>query len=490
MDAEEKRQIDLEKMPPPRGTELEQRNYLRIEAVKFVNLANAATYAHYSEHLSFFGDFDDRTGAHRGPDKEKTIKRKLQSTIRELNRIFAMEMKEQGPRIRATATEMLDNGDNISETSDSSSAESRLSAHSGSYESDVQSETNRSVDEDSRGASEQAEFNPWDTYLPRELRPAYNAPAARHMSMAKYEKLIMKKQRRWLGQGPRSEFSTDLFLAIIYKQTAEWHQISETHLGNVLQATHHFIGEALEHNLPKDIRVKVMRYIISPRLHNLQKSARQRLEELLDCHRKEAHAFLDALPTFTPSEEPTVPIPTSFISDYVSKLTGSVQSDKLHNFFAKLGDRGHQGERSEEGKVALEILELLLATKIPQPLLHVLKTYLNEAQSSQTEKIQMPGPEQEAARRLIDHTDRFYKMTVFSFFGYVNAMIVRGQIMRGLREQIFTMGIVDGMYSNDLQLVAGESPGVIAERGRLETEIETLQHARQVLEGCTLDVGW
>lgn len=74
------------------------------------------------------------------------------------------------------------------------------------------------------------------------------------MTMAEYEKLIMEKQRQWLGQGPRSEISTDLFLAIIYKQTAEWHQISETHLENVLQATRHFIEEALEHNLPKDIR--------------------------------------------------------------------------------------------------------------------------------------------------------------------------------------------------------------------------------------------
>lgn len=415
MDIEETRRIDLEKMPPPRGTELEQRNYLRIEAVKFVSLANAATYAHYSEHLSFFGDFDDQTGAHLGPDRKKTTKRRLQSTIRELNRIFAMEMKDQGPRIRASAMGMLDNGDNLSATSDGSSGESGLSAHAGSYESDIQAETNRPVDEDSRGAWNPAKINPWDTYLPGGLRPTYKASAACHMTMADYEKLIMGKQREWLGQGPRSEISTDLFLAIIYKQTAEWHQISETHLENVLQATRHFIEEALEHNLPKDIRLKAMRYIVSPRLHSLQKSARERLEELLDCHRKEAHAFLDALPTFAPSEEPTVPIPTSFISDYVSTLTGLVQSDELRNLFAKLGDGEHQGERPEEGRVALQIIESLLATQIPRPLLHVLKTVWNEAQSSQKEKIQMPGPEREAARRLIDHTDRFYKVSCTLF---------------------------------------------------------------------------
>lgn len=58
--------------------------------------------------------------------------------------------------------------------------------------------------------------------------------------------------------------------------------------------------------------------------------------------------------------------------------------------------------------------------------------------------------------------------------------------MRGLREQIFTMGIVDGMCSNDLQLVAGESPDVIEKRRSLETDIERLQHARQVLEDYSI----
>lgn len=73
-------------------------------------------------------------------------------------------------------------------------------------------------------------------------------------------------------------------------------------------------------------------------------------------------------------------------------------------------------------------------------------------------------------------------MTVFSFVGYVSAMIVRGQIMRGLREQIFAMGIVDSMCSNDLQLVAGESPDATEERRSLQSDIKRLQDARQVLE--------
>ncbi|EAU33882.1 predicted protein [Aspergillus terreus NIH2624] len=390
-DAEETRRIDLEKMPPPRGTELDQRNYLRIEAVKFVNLANAATYAHYCEPLSFFGDFDDQTGAHLGADWNKATKRRLQSTIRELNRIFAMEMKDQGPRIRTSATGMPDNRDNLSEARDSSSGESRRSAQDGSDKSAVQSGADRPADKDNRKVSEQAETTPWDTYLPKELRPTYKAPAAQHMTMAEYEKLIMEKQRQWLGQGPRSEISTDLFLAIIYKQTAEWHQISETHLENVLQATRHFIEEALEHNLPKNIRLKVMRYIITPRLHSLQKSARQRLEELLDCHRKEAHAFLDALPTFGSSEEPTVSIPISVISNGVSRLSHLIQSDKLRGLWATLKDGRYLSDKPENGRFAWQILALV-DTQIPQPLRHVLNSLWDEAQSSQRRRSECHAP--------------------------------------------------------------------------------------------------
>jgi hypothetical protein len=421
MKAERRHRTDLENMPPPRGTEPDQRKYLFKEAVKFVGLARAATYPHYSEHLSFFGDYDDQFEPHPRSDRKKASKRRLQSTIRELNRIFAIVMKDHGPRIRVSDTDASapgtpDNRDHLSETSDLSS-ESNRSAHAGSYEDEGQSETGQPADDDSRGAYEQAESDNWSSsFLPKEMWPKYEIPAGDIITMTEYEELIEEKQNEWLGKGPRSEISTDLYLAVIYKQTAEWGRIALTHLGSVLQATRGFIDEALEYNLPKDIGEKVMKYIITPRLRRLQISTKQRLDELLDCHRKEAHAFLDALPSFAPSEEPTIPIPTSIISDLVSTLARSAQSDQMYDLLNMLNSGDHEGDKAvEQGNVAIQILETVLAKQIPQPLIRVLKTFWSEARGSEMEKTQKLAPEREAAQRLIDHTDRFYKVNCCLF---------------------------------------------------------------------------
>ncbi|KAL4812501.1 hypothetical protein BDW67DRAFT_169962, partial [Aspergillus spinulosporus] len=73
-------------------------------------------------------------------------------------------------------------------------------------------------------------------------------------------------------------------------------------------------------------------------------------------------------------------------------------------------------------------------------------------------------------------------MTVPSFVGYINALIVEGIFMKGLRDNIFTMHIVKEIDPITLQLVAGESEDISETRSFLRVQVHKLKEILKILQ--------
>lgn len=91
------RKAKLKGLPAARTTESEQRIYLLEKVTKFMGLAEAATYSYYSKYEDFFSDYNRSSLWNiTGPSLGIVRKRKLQSTIRGLNRVFSAVIQQHG----------------------------------------------------------------------------------------------------------------------------------------------------------------------------------------------------------------------------------------------------------------------------------------------------------------------------------------------------------------------------------------------------------
>ncbi|KAL2845257.1 P-loop containing nucleoside triphosphate hydrolase protein [Aspergillus pseudoustus] len=504
-----RRKAELKGLPTARTTEYQQRVYLLEHATAFVGLAKAATCSHYSDYADFFGDYD-RAGLRGidGPDPKAVRKRKLQSTIRGLNRVFSTVIQQHGrstiidnqpctyqdpdPSERHSALEEFE----APEQGHQNPAESEIDVSDDTGNADANNEYN--VDEsdrpsfsiESEGVADLLSTDEFASFVPTHMRRKYfKISKPDPINIRDYETELQRRQQEWLGKEPRSEISIEFYVAVFRKLTSNWDDITQTHLAMVWQATEEFIDEALNYNMPKQLQHSVKSFIIYPRLEMLWQTAETRLKELVRCHRKEIHAFLDTGPDFFPEspfrEDATSADNLLGWAQTLAENLRSVDDIRVHNFFDLLSSGNSSGLNVDYKSLfgenfASKILEQLLKTSVPQPVLDTLSLAWRGSKSNADSRD--TSPELEAVRRIIYHGERYYKMTVPSFVSYINALIVEGIILKGLRDSIFTFGIVTEIDTHTLQLVAGETQDLSERRSTLSAQVSKLQEVSRVLQ--------
>ncbi|KAL4876490.1 P-loop containing nucleoside triphosphate hydrolase protein [Aspergillus karnatakaensis] len=492
----ERHRAEFNRLPPARTTEWEQRQYLLKQAVEFVALAEAASYPIYSKDLKFFGRYDDRA----------FNKRKLQATVREMNLAFSKAMRHHGPStvIDDSLTEQP------YERSDSDIRESDLSdipedEHEDLIENEAPSvdgasdpgtldEHGTNIANDHQRDEEVTHTSPRSriTFLPEAIYSRYfelDMPTA--ISTMAYESELRERHREWLGKNPRSEVSFDFFIAVFHKQTERWDPLAKTHLSIVWEAVEDFIEETLNYYLPdqKQVRSGIKEFIIGPRLENLRTASYDRLEELLECHRKEGHVFLDTYPDFFPVSETDSSNVDSLLEWTRTAFENIISINDTHvRHFLDLVVSGNTAGLADysnqfvDHDLAAKILTQCLKTPFPKPLIDAVRLVWNHSHDRGDPISPGTKAEIDAAKRVNYHQAMYYKMTVFSFVGYVNALIIEGLIMKGLREQIFTFDIVAAIDANTLQLVAGEPQEINKKRMALRDEIAVLEEVLGTLQ--------
>lgn len=374
--AVERRRAELDSLPSARPTEWSQRYYLIDQATKFVKLAEASTYPNTWAMPDFFGDYD-RGGLRDddGCDLETVMKRKLQATVRELNCLFSAAIWTHG---RSTIIHGYDE--------------------------------ERHVDDDDEV----------EKILPASTRDQYfSLEKPKPIKMRDYEREIAQRHREWLGKSPRSEVSPDFYFTVLRKATSRWKTIAKTHLNVVWQAAVDFIDKALRHNMPTEVRLAVRETIIDPRLDTLRRTAEERLEELIRCQQMESQVFFDAYPHHI-SVGGTNPMTGDSLLWWIQSAVRNLRSlnnNHINEVLDMLSSGNIAGLReyynkSEEKQFIPTMLEQLLGTSLPQPLLEVVKLALNNLEGEPESLV--VSPELEAARRVIDQVERYYKVSLAS----------------------------------------------------------------------------
>ncbi|KAL4949858.1 P-loop containing nucleoside triphosphate hydrolase protein [Aspergillus filifer] len=436
------RKAQLASFPAARSTENSQRHYLFRQAANFVELAKASTYPHMSQPTDFFGNFD-RGGLRdtKGPNLETFRRRRLYPRVREMNRAFSTAILTHGRSIIIEG-----------------------------YHED------RQVD-----------------YAPGELLPAstcnqyFSLKRPDPIKMQDHERDLVQRQREWLGKHPRSEVSPDFTFAVLQKYTERWETIAKIHLKLVWQATLDFIDEALRYNMTDEVRLAVREYIIDARLEALLKAAEERLEELIRCHTLESDVFFDAHPDHI-SVESISPTTADSLLRWMQSAVGNLKllrNEHVNAVLGKLATGNIPGlikynASCEEKQLVDIIFQQILNTSVPQPLLEIGRLALSDSEG-ETEPPTVSA-ELEGARRTIDQAERYYKASVFSFVGYVNALIVQGTILNGLLDKVFTHEMLADIDADTVQRLAGETKELADRRTTLQNEVSELEKVLKLLK--------
>ncbi|KAL3441320.1 hypothetical protein BJX65DRAFT_288750 [Aspergillus insuetus] len=437
------RRAQLASLPAARLTENSQRHYLFRQAADFVELVKASTYPHMSEPADFFGDYD-HAGLRgiEGPDLETFRKRRLQPRVRAMNRAFSAAILTHGRSIII------------------------------------------------EGHHEERGYVDYDhgDILPASTRDQYfSLKRPDPIRMQVFERDLVKRHKEWLGKSPRSETSPDFTFAVLQKYTERWPTIAKTHLNIVWQAILDFIDEALRYNMPDEVRQPVKESIIDPRLETLLKTAEERLEELIRCHRLESHVFFDAHPDHI-SVESSSPTTADSLLGWMQSVASNLKLLSNKHVDAVLGNLASGNisglldyyTKCEERQFVDIIFQQLLSTAVPRPILEIGRLALSDSES-ETEPPTVSA-ELEAARRTIDHAERYYRASVFSFVGYVNALVVQGIILKGLQNTIFTDQMLAELDADTVQRLAGETQELAERRATLQNEVSELEKVLKLLK--------
>ncbi|BCS28023.1 uncharacterized protein APUU_61071A [Aspergillus puulaauensis] len=98
-------------------------------------------------------------------------------------------------------------------------------------------------------------------------------------------------------------------------------------------------------------------------------------------------------------------------------------------------------------------------------------------------KLHLPCPKFMCLRnRIIPDASLIIQSGITIFVGYVNALVVQGIILKGLRDTIFTTEIVGELDAKTVQRVAGETLEISERRAALQNEITQLEGVLGVLK--------
>jgi hypothetical protein len=418
-----------------------------------------------------------------------------------MNRLFALAIWEFGRRTVVVDDEQEPQiGDDCSDDS----------ADQGQHIDSQQSRQDSDSENDNSSSSSALIYDEdeWLSFLPKGFVNPYRKFAEpRKVTKAGYVDKVAYDHRQWRGKEPGSEVSVEFLSFMLAEQMDRWAKISKVHIDLVLKATRAFVDDVFESFLAihSEVQTNLKSDIIDPRFQKLEESVRQKLEEVISCYTTESHAFLDVYMKFTNVTPVAANVDNhvdliqelanwykSSVHEMPNRLLESVVS-ALHTAITKSG-----GLSSKDG--SLEKLHKMLTDALPPPILTLLNFGHVEHRTTSPLKF---GSELEAAYRATHLTEECYRvsipfkfthgfriltsqMNVFGFVGYVNALIVQGRLVQGLRNEIFTFDIIDNAERHIIQNITKESEETSTERRELKFEIEEVENVSKELKSYSV----
>ncbi|KAH8890700.1 hypothetical protein GQ53DRAFT_721521 [Thozetella sp. PMI_491] len=440
----------LKTLGNPRDTKEARQKYLRSIASRFETLTREACHGRYIDEEfdmicsicdlrhRFFGTIGD---ADTCPASQKT---RLRANIRALSTAFADAMLDYGKTIAIGGP----GADDFPE-----------SAKSQELVSGQPSRPRRAI------PSEDV------------LRGYYTHDRPQVMTREHFEAWLAPEVERFRGREPIGEASEAVYHGTFERQSRKWPMIAEKHLSAVVEEVRSFVDLALASacaGADPEVLKALKEQIVRPGLDRLKTTSCDTLKQLQSCHTQGNTGFYDVAVELRPmqrylttvaqglggltldsvglkgptmSDESFKTVRDSLIGVAMSVATGkSLQGAVIENAIA-------QGSKIAEAVIP-KVAKATAAT--------------DAAPSASTQVVQRSETDPTAAARVIDHIEGYYEISMVSFVGYVNALVVERGILQQLPKCVLNIELIQDMDEATITKIAGEKEENAKQRGKHE----------------------
>ncbi|KIW98765.1 uncharacterized protein Z519_00428 [Cladophialophora bantiana CBS 173.52] len=456
----EKVKASLSDISRSRATDADRRKYLFEIAKTFEERTREASRGTYldenREELHQIGEvWEARKGffGQFGVDSVESQDSRLRASVRSLSKCFGSAMRELGK------TKVM---------SDSSS-------------------TTDDVANESAEPSRQDEGT--QTFPAQEVIHQYYAhtkPTA--VNRKEYEAWLGIEIERWGGIQPAGEPNEVAYAGLFEYQSKKWRKIAKEHLRAVWHTIQRFIDLALgASGADEDVLQGLRKHLIEPRLAQLRKQSYGTMHALFECHGQGKTGFYDSF------VEVRRRAGESRTQDLAMRLANFTKDYFGEDYLKEGGDRERLDKFIQEGiKILLPLLtgvpsaqglfENVLVSKVTQAL-----GFYEHGKGKETDETSI-GHSQgqdtgEATARVIERVESYYEMSMLSFVGYFNSLVVETGILQKLPKALLTTELIISEDAETIEKIAGEREADAEKRQRVECELKILNDVLKTLKG-------
>ncbi|PVI01649.1 P-loop containing nucleoside triphosphate hydrolase protein [Periconia macrospinosa] len=501
-----------------------RRRYLNKIASRFTELTSQAITGRYRnpacDHMRKLGEPcpecrpffpEPRKGYNLSdPQGQKT---KLCSNIRGLNALFSMTMREFGKTevVKRAIGAASTTEDNNSLPSHSENRNSLNEDHGQartveegdndtrspeiwpSFQHDIQhvntvenDGSSTSYLEITEGASVFSQDRDQADHFPSKdiVRDYYTWPKAKAIAQKDYEKKVVEIIKRNRAAEPIGEVNSIVYRDLFLDQSLNWEDIATNHIKAVWAATNTFVDLALEHVCWDKKVLRLLRSeIINPNLDEVEKKAYSALRDLLGCLSDGNAGFFDSFSDIFTVQRQASDITERLDTYGWNGLETEAKDDLVAMIRVALDHLVHSplGFLSVDDRIKNLVLEKALSIAIPA----IKGVGENEDRNAVRTKILEFYPAEiqgQDAGRVTEIVEAYYKLTMFSFTGYVNALVVDKCILRQLETALFSHAILDEVEQAKINKITAEEKLELEKRERNMKDCSNLKQQLEVLQ--------
>lgn len=247
------------------------------------------------------------------------------------------------------------------------------------------------------------------------------------------------------GRELAGSYNPLLISELFWAQSSSWETLAREHISHIFTLTHALITDALADTVPAsqlDIATKIWDHHLDNALNDRLNSAMSELGLLLSDQKRH---------------------PITYNTSYTSAVANKPVERDLEHFKRKLG--AVLGV-PDEGKTVIWA-----------------STFWNATPGIEDHGVSNAQKERDifACEDILDRMLAYYNVALEGFVDNVAMQVVDRRILNQL-EGVFSAGVVAGMESNVLGIVAGERVRDVKKRERLERAVKSLEDGKRVFE--------
>ncbi|KAK3377308.1 P-loop containing nucleoside triphosphate hydrolase protein [Lasiosphaeria ovina] len=396
-------------------------------------------------------------------DSPASQDRKLRANIRLLSRAFASAMREYGK------TEEIVSSSNNSNTS-------------------INTNPNRETDHSAHEPHDVAGLLSPDT-----IAAHYTFPAPGRISHQDLNAWLAARIPQWRGREPQGEASENTYHLLFEHQSEKWPAIAAAHLDAVWQAVQRFVDVALTASCPADddVRAAIRTHLTQPALADLQRASHRAMLSLIGCHARGRTGFYDGFVDVGPLRRRARGLSARLDrSDDDGTAGGSFAGDMLGFVLSAAGGNAAWA-KSSIGVLAGELARGAVLGQLGGALADVFDGTGESAGGAGDGEVGREAyfvlvprsMDNLAAARAVEHVEMFYEMSMMSFVGYVNSLVVESGILHELPRAILTQHRILREDAAKIELIAGEKASDARKRERDQADLDTLKRVLETLKG-------